>query len=371
VTITDLTLAPGSLPEGGVITPTPRRRHIGRWIAILAGVLVVALAGFILWVIQPTDLYAIRPGSVRDTTSAITVDGAEFHDPVGEIGFTTISLTPGITRWQEWRMNDDPTIDLVPSELIDGERTREERQAANLASMEGSKDLATVVAMDFLGIDGVTTGEGALVRAVLEGSPAEGVLIPTDVVVAVDDERIDFAGELVAAMKLHSVGDPVLLTVASLDGTIRDIEINLGANAETGAPQLGVSITTFQLSADFPVDVAIDSGAVGGPSAGLAFTLGIIDVLTPGELTGGHKVATTGTIGTSGEVGPVGGVLQKVEAARNSGVEIFIVPSIEYDEAIERAGDMQILVADTLVEAVDILREYAGVDFAMGPVSFN
>jgi PDZ domain-containing protein len=113
--------------------------------------------------------------------------------------------------------------------------------------------------------------------------------------------------------------------------------------------------------ADFPVQVEIDSGAVGGPSAGLAFTLAVLDVLTEEDLTGGALVATTGTIDLAGRVGPVGGVTQKVIAARRAGVELFLVPSGEYEEAIEVAGDMRIERVDTLEQALAAL-EHVGAD---------
>jgi PDZ domain-containing protein len=106
--------------------------------------------------------------------------------------------------------------------------------------------------------------------------------------------------------------------------------------------------------------VQIDSGAVGGPSAGLAFTLGVIDVLTPESLTGGQRIATTGTMDSSGTVGPVGGVQQKTVAVRRAGATLFLVPSNEYDEAKKYAGDMRVERVDTLDDALEVLASVGG-----------
>ena len=110
-----------------------------------------------------------------------------------------------------------------------------------------------------------------------------------------------------------------------------------------------------------PFDVTIDTGDVGGPSAGLAFTLALIDDLTPGDLTGGGDVAVTGTIAGDGTVGPVGGTGQKAAAVRDEGITLFIVPTQDYEEAVARAGDdLQVVPVDNVDEALDALRERGG-----------
>jgi len=114
------------------------------------------------------------------------------------------------------------------------------------------------------------------------------------------------------------------------------------------------------VSYDFPVDVEIDTGDVGGPSAGLAFTLGILDDLTPGELTGGEAVAVTGTISPDGTVGPVGGTGQKAAAVRNAGIDTFLVPTADYEDAEARAGDVHVVPVDNVDEALAALADLGG-----------
>src|SRR5690606_14259653 len=112
---------------------------------------------------------------------------------------------------------------------------------------------------------------------------------------------------------------------------------------------------------DFPVEVEIDSGSVSGSSAGLAFSLAILDRLTPGMLTGGQKVAITGTIELDSSAGPIGGVRQKTEAAIRAGAVLMLVPDLEYEEALEAAGDrIEVRSVATFEEAIDALAELGG-----------
>src|SRR5205085_11289384 len=131
-------------------------------------------------------------------------------------------------------------------------------------------------------------------------------------------------------------------TVTKANDTVVQKTLTLGARtattctlaADTGnGPCLGISLGTKAHKFDYPFDVKIDTAGIGGPSAGLAFTLALIDDLTPGELTGGRDVAVTGTIDIDGKVGEVGGVVQKTAAVRRVHASLFLVPSGEYAEA--------------------------------------
>jgi PDZ domain-containing protein len=124
---------------------------------------------------------------------------------------------------------------------------------------------------------------------------------------------------------------------------------------------MGVRVAPVALEYEFPFDITIDTGDVGGPSAGLAFTLGIIDDLTPGDLTGGTDIAVTGTIAGDGTVGPVGGTGQKAAAARDAGISLFLVPRDDYEDAVARAGDdLEVVAVDTVDQALEALRERGG-----------
>ena len=112
---------------------------------------------------------------------------------------------------------------------------------------------------------------------------------------------------------------------------------------------------------DFPFDIAIDSGQVGGPSAGLAFTLAILDRMTPGDLTGPGRVALTGTIELDASVGPVGGVRHKLNAAVSEGANLFLVPPQEYEEAVDASdGRLDVVSVSTLDDALEALEDHGG-----------
>lgn len=124
---------------------------------------------------------------------------------------------------------------------------------------------------------------------------------------------------------------------------------------------LGVTLRTRQQDFSLPFDVAIDTGKVGGPSAGLEFALSIVDQLTAGELTGGQKVAVTGTIELDGSVGPVGGIPQKTVTVRRAGASLFLVPKDQVGEAQAKAGEgIEVVGVDTLDEAIQALAAWWG-----------
>jgi len=124
---------------------------------------------------------------------------------------------------------------------------------------------------------------------------------------------------------------------------------------------IGIAPEDRIVDVDLPIDVTIDSGTVGGPSAGLAFALAVLDVLTPGELTGGHRVAVTGTIALDGTVGGVGGAAQKAVTVRNAGYEVFLVPPEELADVKAAIGDdLRVIGVGTLAEALDALDSLGG-----------
>ncbi len=354
---------PPDLDVGGDDQRRPRRRLW--WVLGGIGVLLVVL-GVGSALIQ-VPYYALSPGSVWPTTDLVEVEGAESYDSDGEIGFTTVSLRhasalEAVIGWL------DPSIRVVPEDEILGDQTPRENRERNLAFMADSKSQATAVALDVLGYE-VIESDGARVLAVDETVPAAEVLEPGDVVMAFDGEVIDTREALVEAVLARSPGETVILTVERFEaepGETEEVEAVLTSmDDDPEVALLGVHIDT-RATLDFPFDVTIDSGDVGGPSAGLAFTLAVLESLTPEELTGGQFVATTGTIDLDGHVGPVGGVAQKTVAARRAGVDVFIVPGVEYDEAVAHAGDMRVEAADTVEDAVVVLGSIGGDTRALG-----
>jgi Lon-like protease len=333
-----------------------RRRALG-WLATLLPAAFLLGAAFV-----PLPYYLFKPGSVRDVQPLITVNGDTPTFPAkGTIGYTTVSLRQATLFGlvQGWL---DKDIDVIGrDEVLQGRNVKQNEQL-NLQMMVNSKQVATQVALQHLGYE-VHVTVGQAVEQVEKGTPADGVLAPGDVIVSVDGEAFDDPDDMTRILKAHKPGDTVTLGVRPHDGSATEqVKIKLAPSPDDpNRGIMGVRVTPIAVDYDFPVDISIDTGNVGGPSAGLAFTLGIIDDLTPGELTGGHDVAVTGTMAPDGTVGPVGGTGQKAAAVREKGIKLFIVPRDDYKDAIKHAGkSLKVVPVDNLDQALKVLADQGG-----------
>jgi PDZ domain-containing protein len=335
-----------------------RRASTRSVVAAVVAFLVVAFAVGAYFI--PLPYYLFKPGSVRDTEPLITIRGAEVYESEGSINYTTVSLRQATLVGLFWGWLDDD-VDIVDRDRVLQGRDVEENRQVNLQMMSDSKDVATQVALERLGYD-VDITVGHVVVGVEDGAPADGVLRPGETIVAVDGERFDDTEDMSRLLAAHAPGDRVRVTVEGAAGTERDETLRLApAPDDPDRGIMGVQVVSTVLEYDFPIEVEIDTGKVGGPSAGLAFTLALIDVLTPGDLTGGEDVAVTGTIASDGTVGQVGGTGQKAAAAREKGMSLFLVPSADYEEAVAHAGDdLEVVAVDSLEEALAVLAEHGG-----------
>ena len=365
---------PPTLPppaDGPEVTRSKLRRwHI--W-AIGAGlVMVLLVAAGIGMALVELPYYAVKPGSVRGTASAITVDGTVVHQPENEIGFVTVSVADGISAWEWVESKIDDSIDIIHEDQIRGGRTEDEKRQVDRLRMQQSKDVATLVALDYLGYEITTIGLGVEVAVLTPCMPAEQVLEVGDLIIGVGDSDVEFGEDLTGELSGMEPGDTVELSVEKVSsGEVEVVRVELGSSADecladdvrTDASEeramIGITMNPI-IDYDIPVEIEIDSGSVGGPSAGLAFTLAVIDVLTPGELTGGLKVATTGTMSIDGSVGAVGGVKQKTIAIDDAEVELFLVPSSEFEEAMATRDGAGGIAVDTIDDAVDALEAAGG-----------
>ena len=308
---------------------------------------------------------AFAPGSARATSDAVVVEGGPNYPPDGEIYYTTVSVR-SLTLWDEFRARRDPHTQVVSEDV--GFCNNTEFEVRNRLQMDTSKDLASRVAFESLGFELEPIGV-QVILVELQGASA-GVLNLGEVITAVDGHTVTNFDDLSAALDGATMGQTVAITVRrSLDDESSDVRMVTLApypctleqqvgECDPNRPALGINVFG---AVEYPFDIDIDSGKVGGPSAGLAFALAVVEKLTEGELTGGRKVAVTGTINSDGEVGPVGGILQKAEAARREGAEVFIVPPSEFEAALNAADDsIRVEVAATVDEALDVLEEIGG-----------
>jgi Lon-like protease len=349
-----------NVPHPSAATDSPDRRSAGLWIAlsVAIGLLVTVLT---LGSLIEIPYVAIAPGSARATEPLVTIEGAEAYDAEGDIYFLTAQLsdTSLLEAARGWL---DPDTEVVPVEQVRPQGlTEEESDLINAQAMLGSKETAAVVALTELGYELSPSGTGAVVLEITANSPAEGVLSVSDTIVSVDGRPITQTGELGEAIGGLAPGARTVLGVEDADREAREITVTLEARPDDPAKGfLGVATETRDFDPGLPFEVSIDSGQVGGPSAGLAFTLSIIDLLTPGELTGGHRVAVTGTIQSDGTVGNVEGYAQKAAAAADQDTDVFLVPTDGLAEAEAHAHGMRVIAVDTVDDALAALAELGG-----------
>jgi PDZ domain-containing protein len=220
--------------------------------------------------------------------------------------------------------------------------------------MTRSQMIAAVVALRAAGYRVRSSDDGVLIDTVFCDSPAVGKLQPTQVIVAVDGKPVRSPPQLLAIMKTHRPGDVVRLTVR--DGkTQKLVTVKTIADPRTPSrPVIGIGVEP-SFDAKLPFRVKIDAGGVGGPSAGLAFALGLMEELGK-NVDRGHKVAATGELLPDGTVGPIGGVKQKTIGARQSHVDVFLVPAGEnYNEARKYADGLKVVPVKNFRQALRAL----------------
>jgi PDZ domain-containing protein len=353
----------GSDPAPGEATAARRRRR--RW-WILGGVGAVLLAVLAGVLFVPTPYYLLQPGSVRPAEEAISIEGARSFDDDGELLFTTVYVDRA-TLATLLRGQLDEAIEVRSEEEVYGPRGRDASRQVNQQKMDLSKLVATKLALEYLGFPAEFTARGARVLALAEDGPSDGLLQPGDVITEVASAPVGLPDDIGEALTGRAPGDVVDVTArrpTDASGASTEdvtVQVTLGSSEEEpGRPILGVSVDPDDPTIDSPVQVDIESGEVTGPSAGLAWSLAVIDRLTPGSLTGDGRVAVTGEILTDGSVGPIGGVVQKVAAVKRAGVTRFLYPAATPEEEQEQmrrlAGDeLELVPVDTLAEAVEVL----------------
>jgi PDZ domain-containing protein len=310
----------------------------------------------------------IAPGDARQLNELIKVETKDPAHPVdtytpnGRVLYTTVAIEERVNGFEALWAKVHNEYKLVKEVQLTGNLPPETVQRINQEDMDQSKVSAEVVALRRLGYPVVEKGDGAAIRDVDKSAKIiSGKLRSADVIVAIDGHPVRLRDDVGREMAGHKAGDRVTLTIRHGDGTTVPVvvEVHL-SNPPEQRPLIGVTIFTSHFGYDLPFDVQIDTGPVGGPSAGLAFTLGLLDVLTPGELTGGKEVAVTGTIDTDEKVGQIGGVAQKTVAARRKHAVAFLVPVGEEKEARKHAGKMKIIAVKDLSDALRALASLGG-----------
>lgn len=304
----------------------------------------------------------LSPGQATSVTGFIEIGGDTNFEHEGNVLFTTVNVKQTAHPFDVFWSWIFPGQELEKSERVVGNSTPEEYIQQNEAAMDASKLAAITVAMNRAGFQVTSTGRGARVQQLVEDSPASGVIKPGEVIQAVNGQPIELADDLTKYIQSVAPGTELTMSVMGAEEQVRDVKIaTIARPDDANVSLLGVVITTYDEGVDTPFPVSINTERIGGPSAGLAFTLALLDQLTPGDLTGGNDIAVTGTINRDASVGPVGGVKQKAKAVSKTKAKLFLVPSDEYEDALAGVDDDVIVErVDTLQEALDALGRNGG-----------
>lgn len=322
-------------------------------VLLVSGLLSAVLA--VTGVALPVPYAATAPGPTYDTLGTIEdepiilVDGRETYPSDGELRLVTVevsgkprSMTLGeaIAGWL------DPKVAVVPLDLVfPPDQTGDDVERENQLLMEQSQLAAKAAALTALG-EQLTI----VVGSVDEGMPAEGVLEAGDEFVAIDGEPVDTVADLTRRISDREPGDPVEVTYVR-DGERRTETVGTApAPGDEDRPILGV-----RLDFALPFEVEIQLPRVGGPSAGLMFALAIYDKLTAEDVTAGRTIAGSGTVDLDGNVGPIGGIQQKLWAAQRDGATVFLIAEGNCPAVEETPAGLQLVAVSTLQDAVDDL----------------
>ncbi|MGK5626901.1 YlbL family protein [Streptomyces sp. URMC 123] len=342
-----------------------------RTVTMLASTLML-IALLCVGVLIPVPYSEMSPGPTVNTLGdhggepVLQISGHETYPATGHLNMTTVRVTGAEYRMNlleavyGWLSHDDA---VVPHDtLYPRGQTAEQANQENAEEFSQSQESAKAAALRQLKIP---VGSRVVVASVVKDSPAQGALHAGDVIKAVDGEPVEAPGDVVKLVTKHKPGEKVDFSVIPA----QDAAAAEKARKEPGGART-VTITTDRapdgdraivgIKADtdhtFPFEIDIKLADVGGPSAGLMFALGIVDKLTPGNLTGGKFVAGTGTIDDKGKVGPIGGIQMKTVGARAKGAEYFLTPKDNCAAAAKDVPEGLTLVkVDTIEDAVTSL----------------
>ena len=337
-------------PQG---PPPPPRDARSRWRPLIA-VLALALLYLVATRVPIPIFYAMEPGPARDVEDLVEVSGERTYSSDGSLFLTTVRVDTQVTAADWIRAAIDPAKRIVSPEEVTGGRPFEQQEKLQLQAMEASKEQARLVALSALDYP-PPEADGAEIVSVDEQAPAGSALREDDVIVEVNGEPVETTCDASEAIGEVEPGDQVELAVLR-DGERENFTLNTAPNpGNPSEPYVGVYMTNKGFEYEPGVEVEFDTENIGGPSAGLMFTLALYDQLTPDDLTGGREIAGTGTIECAGEVGAIGGIEQKVSGAEAEGAEVFLAPSGNFDQALAVADDIRVVEVTNFSDALDYL----------------
>lgn len=337
--------ADNALPSRADVLEGERRGRLTRGNKAVLAAFFFFLVVMVVGSVVHLPYAVMSPGPTQNTlgtsadgkrTPIISISGLPTYPTDGALRFTTVRVEGGpgypVDVWDILQAWIDPARDVLPvDDVFDPQVSQEQVAEENAIQMEGSQEEATAVALRAIGKQVPTH---IAIAGITDASKAKGVLQVGDRLERIDGAAITTTEGVRDALQQKKPGEKVSMTV-----TRKGKEVTLDVqtiSGQGGRTALGVLLG---LDHDFPAKVTIDAGSIGGPSAGLMFSLGIYDKLTPGPLAGGRQIAGTGTIDDRGVVGPIGGIRQKLAGARSDGAQYFLAPADNCNEVVGHVPD--------------------------------
>ena len=336
-----------------------RRAWVGS-AAVLGGTLLAVAA------LLPVPFIELAPGPTFNTlgeadgTPIIVIQRATTYPTSGHLDLTTVNERGGpgngiylgrvIVGWA------DPRVRVVPREAFYPDQvSQSDVEAENVQMFNDSETDSIAAALHYLDKPVLQV---VIVSSVIGGGPSDGILAPGDQILTINGAPVKTLPDVSKEMSTVAPGSTVTIRIAHQNGGTDAVKVTTGSlPKDPHRAYLGITVGTT-LRGTFPITVTL--GGVGGPSAGTMLSLGIIDKLTPGELTGGKFIAGTGTISPDGTVGRIGGIAQKMVGARNNGATLFLAPAGNCDDvrAASVPAGLTIARISTLADAVQAVTDY-------------
>ncbi|WP_408010872.1 SepM family pheromone-processing serine protease [Pseudalkalibacillus sp. A8] len=328
------------------------------WVVILLALVIAFL---------PLPYYFTQPGDAKVLSPIIEVE--ERNKAEGSFMLTTVLVGKANAAEYLWAKVSEYR-EVIPEDQIRGsDETEEEYESRQLQLMQSSQHAATIVAFKEANKSIEIINKGVFITGVISGMPAAEKLKVGDLITSLNGEEIKTAEDLVNRLKKFGANDKVQLTV-NRDSKEKEITLSLKTfpkdivqNSEEERAGIGITYPVTYTEIETDPNLKIETNKIGGPSAGLMFTLEIYNQLTEEDWTKGYKIAGTGTMNEKGEIGPIGGIKQKVVAADNAGAEVFFAPvkADNYKHAKEAAEDintdMKIVPVEKFSDALEYLKD--------------
>jgi PDZ domain-containing protein len=327
------------------------RRAITPSRLLIAGLTLVAVV--LALMVLPSNEYVFLPDRAHPVAPLVTVKGG--HDPQrGGVYFVDV-IVKKASLLERLFGGLHEGADLYPAGAINPPGVNDaQRRRIDVEDMHRSQEIAAAVALRTAGKKVTLRSTGALVDAIDPTLPAAGKLEPDDVIVAIDGKPVASPEDVFRRMSAVKAGQAVRMTIRRDKQTLVEAMKTVSSGPPTNRAIVGVSIEP-SVDIKLPIPVRIDAGNVGGPSAGLAFALEVLEEMGR-DVVHGHKIAATGEIRPDGSIGPIGGIKQKTIGAREAGVDAFLVPAGDNARvARQHADGLRIIPVETFPQALRAL----------------